>query len=379
MHLRRKPGTRTTLRETEARFNLITQSLKDYILILDPHGRIVFINRTPAGVAPERAVGAHFTSGLIPEAGAVARQLFQECIESGRQASYTAPGVRLDGTPGWFEVRLEPVLAEGRVQSVVVLAVDRTEAWAAEEKLRCLTEELEERVRERTGQLEASNKELEDLTYAVAHDLRSPLRGIDGFSEVLLEDYQDRMDERGRHYLRRIRHGAQRMGLLMESLLNLSRLNRGELDPVAVDVSRMSREILDDLARGEPERRVAVSIQPGLRVRADHRMLRVVLENLLGNAWKFSATRAEARIEVGAAAAPDGTGAVCIRDNGVGFDMAFAGKLFGSFQRLHADLDFPGLGMGLAMAQRILHRHGGQAWATAEPDRGAAFFFSLPA
>jgi signal transduction histidine kinase len=181
-----------------------------------------------------------------------------------------------------------------------------------------------------------------------------------------------------RHYLQRIRLGAQRMGQLIDDLLNLSRINRRELEFVAVDLSGLCRQVLGELARADPERQVQVAIQPDLQVRADHRLLLVVLENLLGNAWKFTARRQDARIEVGEAAAAGGERCWFIRDNGAGFEMAYLGKLFQSFQRLHSASDYEGTGIGLAIVQRIILRHGGRVWAEAEPGAGATFSFTLP-
>ena len=229
----------------------------------------------------------------------------------------------------------------------------------------------------RGAQLEAANKELEAFAYSVSHDLRAPLRAIDGFSEALMQDCLDQLDSDGMNYLTRIRTGAARMGQLIEDLLKLSQLNRAQLNLVEADLSGLCGNVLGQLATADPDRRVDVSIQPGLRVRADGQLLRVMVENLLGNAWKFTARCEAARIEVGRTAHPEEGGAFFIRDNGAGFDMAFRDKLFQPFQRLHRKDEFEGTGIGLAIVQRIAHRHGGMVWAEAEPGRGAAFFFRL--
>jgi len=242
-----------------------------------------------------------------------------------------------------------------------------------------LNRELEQRVGERTAQLESTIKELESFNYSVSHDLRSPLRGIDGFSQVLVEEYSGRLDETGRHYLSRIRLGAQRMGQLIDGLLRMSRLNRSPLERVDLDLSALFREVAADLASSGPERRVEVVISDGIRVRADRQMMRVVLENLLNNAWKFTARNERPRVEVDQLVAGDGARTISVRDNGVGFDMAFAEKLFQAFQRLHADPEFAGTGIGLAIVRRIIQRHGGRVWAEAEPGAGATVFFTIPA
>jgi len=284
-----------------------------------------------------------------------------------------------DGQPRWVngfgEVQFD---GDGNLLSMFGTIKDITERKEAEATVMRMNEELELRVQERTAQLEATNKELEAFCYSVSHDLRGPLRGIDGFSGALLSDYRDRLDSTGQHYLSRIRLGAQRMGQLIDDLLKLSRITRSELELAQVDLSGLCRKVLHGLARADPERRVQVSVQPDLAVRADRRLLLVVLENLLGNAWKFTARRQDARIEVGEAAGAPGARSIFIRDNGAGFEMAYAGKLFQAFQRLHASSDYEGTGIGLAIVQRIIHRHGGEVWAQGEPGQGASFFFSLP-
>jgi light-regulated signal transduction histidine kinase (bacteriophytochrome) len=278
-----------------------------------------------------------------------------------------------------FEVacqELDRILALAESQRMLNLTI--ADQRKAEARIRAMAEELEQRVLERTAQLESTVKDLEDLTYSESHDLRAPLRGIDGFSRVLLEDYHDQLDESGRHYLSRIRLGAQRMGLLIDDLLRLATINRSPLILADLDLSGLCGQIVEDLVLGGPDRRVEVAIQQGARVRADRGLLRRALENLLGNAWKFTAQRADARIEVGEARSGTGERAFFIRDNGLGFDMAHAGRLFQPFQRLHAGDLFEGNGIGLAIVQQVIHRHGGKVWAQAEPGAGATFFFTLP-
>lgn len=236
--------------------------------------------------------------------------------------------------------------------------------------------ELERRVAERTSELEVANKELEAFSYSVSHDLRAPLRSIDGFGQALLEDCTDRLDDQGRHYLQRIRNATQRMGELIDDLLKLSRATRAEIRRQPVDLTQTAQTVIAELQRAEPSRKVSLHVQQGMVADGDLRLMRIVLENLLGNAWKFTARSEHARIEM--TSVPDGDGGriYCIRDNGVGFDIAYADKLFGAFQRLHG-ADFPGTGIGLATAQRIIHRHGGRIWAEGEVGNGASFYFTL--
>jgi light-regulated signal transduction histidine kinase (bacteriophytochrome) len=235
---------------------------------------------------------------------------------------------------------------------------------------------LNETLRQAKSAAEAANRELEAFSYSVAHDLRAPLRGVDGFSQALLEDYADRLDDEGLRYLRHLRESAQQMGRLIEDLLALSRVTRAELVREPVDLSDLARSVTMQLQKRQPDRRVEFAIDAGIVAEGDARLLRVALENLLGNAWKFTAKRAAPRIEFGAAVADEG-GGYFIRDNGAGFDMAYASKLFGAFQRLHSVDEFEGSGIGLATVQRIINRHDGRLWAIGEVDRGATFFFTL--
>jgi light-regulated signal transduction histidine kinase (bacteriophytochrome) len=234
----------------------------------------------------------------------------------------------------------------------------------------------DDELQHRTMQLEEANKELEAFSYSVSHDLRAPLRAIDGFSEAILHDCAERLDEGGKDSLRRVRAAATRMGVLIDELLNLSRLNRIEVQRQHVDIASSASAIVADLARHTPGRTVDVTIEPGLNVDADPELVHIALHNLLDNAWKYTGKTAAARIEIGAS--PNGVAKVFhVRDNGAGFEMAYANRLFGAFQRLHGDRDFEGTGIGLAIVQRIVHRHGGKIWAESAVNAGATFYFTL--
>ena len=217
---------------------------------------------------------------------------------------------------------------------------------------------------------------MESFAYSVSHDLRAPLRGIDGWSLALVEDFGAQLDEEARHYLGRVRSEAQRMGQLIDDLLRLSRVTRAALDRDSVDLTAMARSIADNLREIHADRQIEFAVQPGLTAYGDARLLEVVLTNLLNNAAKFTGKQAEARIEVGRTE-NGGKPAFYVRDNGAGFDMAYARSLFGPFQRLHRSSEFPGTGIGLATVQRIVHRHGGRVWAEAQVGRGATFYFTL--
>jgi signal transduction histidine kinase len=237
--------------------------------------------------------------------------------------------------------------------------------------------DLIERLNRNNAQLQAATKELEAFAYSVSHDLRAPLRGIDGFSHVLLNDHGHKLDEQGVQYLERIRAAAQRMGQLIEDLLQLSRVTRSELRSEKVDLTVMAWEIIREFQMREADFRAQVTIADNLCVEGDPRLLRITLENLLHNAYKFSSTRSRPEVTLGSLTAESGETVFFVRDNGVGFDMAYADKLFGAFQRLHAFEEFPGTGVGLATVQRIIRRHGGRIWADSAVDQGTTFYFTL--
>jgi PAS domain S-box-containing protein len=245
----------------------------------------------------------------------------------------------------------------------------------AEREVSKLNAELEERVAVRTSQLEAANRELEAFSYSVSHDLRAPLRSIGGFSQILVKKYADRLDATGKDYLERVSRASQRMGELIDDLLKLSRVARGELRREEVDLSAIARSVADDLQDEERGRKVQFRLAEGVRAQGDAKLLRIVLENLLGNAWKFTRKVPEAIIEFGMTE-QDGAKTVFVRDNGAGFNMDYAHKLFGAFQRLHGANEFEGTGIGLATVQRIIHRHGGRVWGEGAPGEGATFYFT---
>jgi signal transduction histidine kinase len=250
--------------------------------------------------------------------------------------------------------------------------VERAKAETANRDLRDAFESL----RRAKEAADSANRELEAFSYSVSHDLRAPLQSIDGFSLALLEDYQNLLDDRGSDYLRRVRKATQRMANLIDDLLKLSRLTRGELNLAIVDLTSLARAVAEELQKTQPQRRASFRIAEGLTATADPNLLKVVLDNLLGNAWKFTGKNEKATIEFGVAEI-DGSAAYFVKDDGSGFDMNFADKLFVTFQRLHLEREFPGTGIGLSLVQRIVRRHGGEVWAEGLVGRGATFYFTL--
>ncbi len=286
-------------------------------------------------------------------AGRALVEIFEEPIQ-------TASG------PRWLHTKKVPILDEdGAPIYLLGISQDITDRKRADSELRHATEIAER-----------ASKELETFSYSVAHDLRAPLRGIDGFSQALLEEYADKLDDTGRRYLTRVRESAQRMAMLIDDLLALSKVTSVELTARSVDLSALAQTSVTSLQRLDPSREVEVVIQPGITVHGDPRMLAIALDNLLGNAWKFTSQVAKPRIEL-STMDRDGLRTIVVRDNGAGFDMQYASKLFGVFQRLHTEAEFPGTGIGLVTVARIVHRHRGQVAAEGQLGRGATFYFTL--
>jgi len=290
---------------------------------------------------------------------------------------YETERIRKDGGRIAVSVTISPIRdKEGRIIGASKIARDVTERKQAEQEIRRLNSDLERRVAERTAELVTANRELDSFCYAVSHDLRAPLRAMCGFSQALIEDYGSQLQGEAKIYLDQIDIAGRKMGELIDALLLLSRSTRGELQHDEVNISAVSGQLLGELKQSEPERQVTVQIEPGLKAYGDSRMIEVVMHNLLANAWKYTAQAKAANIHV-YAEERDGVRRFCVADNGAGFDMAHASRLFQPFQRLHRQEEYPGIGIGLATVQRIIQRHGGSIEAQGQPSQGAVFCFTL--
>jgi PAS domain S-box-containing protein len=365
----------------DQKYRLLVDSVTEYAIYgLDPQGNVVSWNagaERMLGYSAGEIMRRNYSLFHLPED--IAKQLpetaLQRAAASGHYKSQDWR-VRKDGSRLWADVTITAVRSsDGTLAGFSNVTHDITERKRAEAEVRQLNEELERRVQERTRQLQEANRELEAFSYSVSHDLRAPLRSVDGFGNILLRDYGTALDPRAKDLIRRMRGATVRMGQLIESLLTLSRLSRQPVRRQVVDLGAVADSIIGELRTRDADRKVRVHIQDGLTAECDPRLIRIVLDNLLGNAWKFTRDSVDPSIEF--SLVEDDSAVFCVRDNGAGFDMERKDQLFVPFQRLHGAEDFEGTGVGLATAQRIIHRHGGSIWAESQPEKGAAFFFTI--
>ncbi|MDN3512192.1 MAG: PAS domain S-box protein [Candidatus Jettenia sp.] len=357
-------------------YNAVEQS-PCTIVITDTKGSIEYANPKfykTTGYTPKETIGQN---PRILKSGDKPPEEYKhlwDTIISGEEWRGEFHNKRKNGELYWEYASISPIRnSEGVIAYFLAVKEDITERKRAEDELRKQRDNLERL----TNQLAASNKELEAFCYSVSHDLRAPLRSINGFCKAIMEDHSDTLDEQGKNYLQRVSAASQRMGQLIDDLLNLSRITRSEIQQKRVNLSILVENILMELREKQPERQIECIITKGLCSHGDSQLLRIALENLLNNAWKFTRKNIYARIEFGSTQ-QNGKQTYFIRDNGAGFDMAYTNKLFGAFQRLHSAIEFEGTGIGLATVQRVIHRHGGQIWAEGEVNKGATFYFTLP-
>lgn len=374
------------LRESEQWLSTTLQSITEAVIATDGAGHVRLFNAVAealTGWTQEEASARSLDEivALVDErTGAPLENPVRKALEQRApvSASERSALISRSGRLVAVEEVAAPILdSYGQLLGGVLVLRDVTERRQQLQQIHKLNAELEQRVLQRTAALEAANRELEAFSYSVAHDLRAPLRGIDSFSQLLIDRYSDRLESGGLEYLRRVRRATGRMAQLIDALLSLAQVGRSELQPVELHLSQLVRSVTAEITAAHAERQVTVRVQPDMKAFGDPRLLRIVLANLLDNAWKFSARREDAVVEVGIghdAHVPT----YFVRDNGAGFDAAHSQKLFGAFQRLHAEHEFPGTGIGLAIVERVVARHGGTVWAESEPGHGATFFFTLP-
>jgi PAS domain S-box-containing protein len=370
--------TEAALRINEERYRLITEQVKDYsILMLDPRGNVETWNagaQRITGYEPKEIIGRHFSIFYPPEdveAGKPAREL--AAAESAERIEDAGWRIRKDGSRFWANTIITGLREEdGKLRGFSKITCDETERKQAQDAMQELNEALERR----TADLEAANKELEAFTYSVSHDLRAPLRHVDGFSKMLLDESAAGLSEDAKRYLGYVRDGVIQMGQLVDDLLALARVGRKELSVQVTGLNSLVQDVVAEMKRDNPDRAIEWKVEPLPFVECDAALMKQVFANLLSNAVKYTRPRPKAVIEIGAWQ-ENGQAAVFVRDNGVGFNMKYADKLFGVFQRLHRPEDFEGTGVGLATVQRVIHKHGGRVWVQAAVDQGATFYFTL--
>jgi len=382
MDITMRKRTEKALKENEERFKKVIECSGVWIWEVDAKGMYTYVSpmeENILGYKTNEIIGKkYFYDSFAPDIKAeMTKAALGVFAEKGVFTNLENANIHKDGHVVILSTSGSPLLdAKGNLMGYRGADTDITQRKQGEEEIKRINAELEQRVHERTFQLETINKELESFSYSVSHDLRSPLRSIDGFSNLLLKNYSNLLDDQGKDYFQRVMKASRRMGLLIDDLLKLSRFTRIEMKRGITNLSSIAESIVEEFKSADPERQVNIVIQPGMIANADSDLIQNALQNLFDNAWKYSKNKADAKIEFGAME-KDGDTVYYVRDNGAGFDMKYVDKLFSAFQRLHSDDEFEGTGIGLATVSRIIHRHGGKIWAEGAVNSGATFYFTL--
>jgi PAS domain S-box-containing protein len=369
----RKKAEKIT-QESEEKYRRIVENTTNVIMVTQPDGSISYLSPASAtilGYSSEELIGTN-PNIFHPDDAQKVHDALARALKGEKESNFEYRILTKQGEVKWISHSWSPLLINTKIQSIISVIEDITQRKNSEENIKKLNEIL----LHHSIDLAAANKELEAFSYSVSHDLRAPLRSIDGFSQALLEDYSDKLNDQGKDYIKRVRTATQRMGQLIDDMLRLSRLTRAELHYEPVDFSSLTLENIQKLQTVEPSRKIDIKIQRGINVNGDKKFLEILLDNLIGNAWKFTRNTKHPKIEFGKMN-NETESVYFIRDNGAGFDMTYADKLFIPFQRLHSVDEFPGTGIGLAIVSRIVHRHGGRIWAESEVGKGATFYFTL--
>ncbi|MDT8388547.1 MAG: PAS domain S-box protein [Thiogranum sp.] len=370
------------LLNVEMQWNEVIDFLAEAVYLVDLDDKVVRANKAfyeLTGKSPADVVGRNIVEIMHPGGERLPCPVC--AARTARKDALVVMEADHPGNPAQLplEISLRIIRdAQGEPQGTLMGLRDLTQQRKIEAELRQHRDNLENLVQQRTAALENANRELEAFSYSVSHDLRAPLRGIDGFSQALLDEYSDQIDEVGQDYLHRVRRASQRLGILIDDLLELSRVGRNQLECRQVNLSRVAASVLKELQEGEPEQQLSAEIESDVTVCGDPVLLRLMMQNLLGNAWKFTSVRQVSEIRFGVQVDEAGERVLFVADNGVGFDMTYSSKLFGAFQRLHTGQEFEGTGVGLATVHRIIHRHEGEIWAESKVNEGATFYFTLP-
>lgn len=376
------------LRESEEKYRRFVENAADIIYRTDGEGKFIYVNPVSLrmfGYNEKEFMGKHYLELFHPDFRNKARQYYATQFFTGQYSSYLEfPAINKEGKQFWLGQNVQPLMEEGQIIGFQAVARDITERVLAEEamkrseeEVRKLNSELEDRVKERTAQLENANKELEAFSYSVSHDLRAPLLTINGFTQFLSEHLGDSLDDEGKRMLKIIKTNTQTMQHLISALLMLSKTNKKELDYKTIDMTLLAQETYEDIVSHEAKEKIIITIPELPTVRGDKTLLRQVWSNLLSNAIKFTLAKEERKIII-SGWNESNKSIYSVKDSGAGFDMKDVDKLFGVFSRLHSDEEFEGTGIGLSIVRRVIHRHHGDVWAEGEPGKGATFFFSLP-